>query len=285
MRRFWPRGLIVAVALSVAGSSLLPAPAAATIAVLVGAGDIARCDSSPDEATAELLGQIGGTVFTTGDNTYPHGTAEQFADCYAPSWGRYLSRTRPSPGNHDYDTSGAGAYFDYFGSRAGPPGLGYYAYSKGVWRVYSLNSEAITEAQLAWLEADLAANPRQCSLAYWHRPLYSSGIHGNYAPVRAFWRVLHAAGVELVVNGHEHDYERFAVQLPGGTRSADGIRQIIVGTGGTPLRGFASTKRNSVFRNATDHGVLRLVLRDQTYALEFVTIDGPIEDSGSGTCH
>jgi hypothetical protein len=286
-----PRIVAVAVALSLVGSTIsarVAAPearASGTYAVLVGAGDIGRCDLRTDESTAAILGRIEGTVFTTGDNVYPNGTASQFANCYGPSWGKHLSRTRPSPGNHDYHTAGASGYFDYFGARAGPPGRGYYAYNRGSWRIYSLNSEMLTDRQLDWLRADLAANPRRCSMAYWHRPLYSSGPHGNYAPVRAFWRALQAAGAELIVNGHEHTYERFAIQLPGGTRSLKGIRQFVVGTAGAPLRPFETPKRNSVVRNSTDHGVLRLILRDGTYSWDFVTVRRSIRDSGSARCH
>jgi hypothetical protein len=267
------------------GSATTPPPAAAAVTVLVGAGDIARCGSSADNRTADMLGEIGGTVFTTGDNAYPRGAPEDFTDCYAPGWGRHLSRTRPSPGNHDYGTPEAAGYHDYFRWRAGPGDRGYYVYTRGDWRIYSLDSERITDAQLDWLEADLAANPTHCVVAYWHRPLFSSGEHGNDPTVKPFWRLLHAAGAEIVVNGHDHDYERFAMLRPGGSRSSTGIRQFVVGTGGAPLRPFDDVQPHSLARDDSHHGVLRLVLRAQTYAWQFITVNGTVRDSGSGTCH
>jgi hypothetical protein len=274
----------VALTISLVWASI-PAPVSAATAVLVGAGDIGACGSSTPEATAKLLDGIRGTVFTTGDNAYPAGTAEQFADCYDPSWGRHLSRTRPSPGNHDYGTADAAGYFAYFTSRAGPADRGYYAYNRGSWRIYSLNSELITAEQIAWLKADLAAKPSRCSLAYWHRPRFSSGKHGNYGPARAFWWPLYNAGVELVINGHDHDYERFAPQRPNGTRYWKGVREFVVGTGGTDLRAFATVRPNSVVRQASAHGVLELRLKDGEYVWRFVSVDGTFTDTGTARCH
>jgi 3',5'-cyclic AMP phosphodiesterase CpdA len=275
---------VAATALLAAGM-LSPIPTSAAVTVLVGAGDIARCDSSADEATAALLGKLGGTVFTTGDNAYPGGSTEDFENCYAPSWGAFLTKTRPSPGNHDYATADAAGYHEYFRWRAGPGDRGYYAYERGDWRIYSLDSQRITDAQLDWLSADLAAHPSRCTMAYWHHPLFSSGQHGNSPEVKAFWSLLYQAGVEIVVNGHDHDYERFAMLRPGGTRSSTGIRQFVVGTGGAPLRPFADVQPNSLARDATHHGVLRLVLRAETYAWQFVRVDGSVGDSGTGRCH
>jgi hypothetical protein len=252
---------------------------------LVGAGDIAVCGSSADEATAALLDAIPGTVFTTGDNVYSSGTATEFADCYGPGWGRHLGRTRPSPGNHDYATGSASGYFGYFGSRAGPAGRGYYAYSLGGWRIYSLNSERMTGSQLEWLRADLGARSARCSLAYWHRPLFSSGMHGDHPGVRPFWRALYRAGAELVINGHEHEYERFAKLRPDGTRARKGLRQIIVGTGGASLREFGSIRPHSVVRDAGSHGVLKLTLAASGYSWQFIGIAGDTRDAGSGVCH
>lgn len=261
-----------------------PAPPAAG-AVLVGAGDIARCDSTRDQATARLIDGMVGTVFTTGDNAYPSGTAQQFADCYDPAWGGFRGRTRPSPGNHDYATAGASGYFGYFGPRAGPDARGYYAYDLGSWRVYSLNSEQISDAQLAWLEADLADNPSRCSLAYWHRPRFSSGYHGNDPDVQPFWKALYAAGVEVILNGHDHDYERFAPQRPNGERHWLGIREFVVGTGGTGLRAFSEIKPHSLARQTSVHGVLKLRLGDGEYRWRFVSVDGSWTDTGSARCH
>ena len=261
------------------------APAGAQAVTLVGAGDIARCESRRDEATARLLDAIGGTVFTTGDNAYPDGSASHFASCYGPSWGRHRDRTRPSPGNHDYHTAEAAGYFGYFGTRAGPNDRGWYAYRRGTWRIYSLNSEVLSDAQLAWLRADLAAHTPHCSLAYWHRPLFSSGRHGGFGDARRLWRPLYRAGVELVINGHDHDYERFAGMRPDGSRSWRGIREFVVGTGGAKLRSFGAIEPHSVERNATSHGVLKLRLKDGAYAWRFVSVGGRYSDTGSARCH
>lgn len=278
-------GLSVSLAAILLSGVLPPTAGRTQAAVLVGAGDIARCSSDRDEATAALIGSIRGTVFTTGDNAYPDGTARQFDRCYDPSWGALLRRTRPSPGNHDYHTPGASGYFGYFGDRAGPGTRGFYVFRRGSWRIYSLNSERITDRQLDWLEADLAAHPSRCSLAYWHRPRFSSGYHGNDRQVRVFWARLYDAGVELVVNGHDHDYERFAPMRPDGARHWKGIRQFVVGTGGTGLRPFEEVQPHSVARQASVHGVLKLVLGDGRYRWRFVSVDGSWSDAGSAGCH
>lgn len=253
-------------------------------AVLVGAGDIGTCRSANDEATADLLDAIPGTVITLGDNAYADGTAAQFADCYDPSWGRHLSRTRPSPGNHDYRTRNAAAYYEYFGGQAAGPG-GYYAFDAGEWRVYSLNSNVVSDEELDWLIADLAANPRSCILAYWHHPRFSSGRHGDDADVAPFWDALSGAAADVIVNAHDHDYERFAPQTPTGEASPSGIRQFVVGTGGRGLRPFSDIRPNSEVRNADTYGVLKLTLGPTEYAWEFVPVaGGSFRDSGSGSC-
>ena len=253
--------------------------------VIVGAGDIGDCRSRGDEATAHLLHSIPGTVFTTGDNAYTAGSPNDFAKCYDPTWGHHRWRTRPSPGNHEYVTPNAAGYFGYFGSRAGPTGRGYYAYTKGSWRIYSLNSERLSQAQLDWLRADLTSHPSQCSMAYWHRPLRSSGIHGNNLSVKDLWQPLYEAGAEIVVNGHEHSYERFAPMRPDGYRDPNGIREFVVGTGGTALRGFVTVKPNSQARQGSVHGVLKLYLADGSYTWRFVSVDGSYTDHGSNRCH
>jgi hypothetical protein len=280
LRRATEAGLAL---LLLALPTALPA-AAATPQTLVGAGDIATCGRA-DRATARLLDSIPGTVFTTGDNAYPDGTLANFRDCYDPGWGRHLRRTRPSPGNHDYHVAGAAGYFRYFGTKAGPNERGYYAYNRGAWRIYSLNSEVLSNAQLNWLTADLRRNRSRCSMAYWHAPRFSSGVHGNAPEVGVLWRPLYRAGVELVVNGHDHDYERFAPQRPNGTRYWMGIREFVVGTGGTGLRAFESDQRHSMARQARVHGVLKLTLRSGSYAWRFVSVDGSWTDAGSARCH
>jgi hypothetical protein len=263
--------------------------------VLVGAGDIAKCDSSADEATARLLDGIPGTVFTAGDNAYPSGSAAEFRNCYGPSWGRHKARTRPAPGNHEYETAGASGYFGYFGAAAGDPSRGYYSYERGEWHVVALNSNCTKvggcgadSPQGRWLRNDLRNNPAECTLAYFHHPLFSSGgEHGNQPQVRPLWKALYAANAEVVVSGHDHDYERFAPKRPGGARNKErGIRQFVVGTGGSTQRGFGKVRPNSQARNASTPGVLRLTLKPGSYEWKFVPVAGKtFTDSGTKSCH
>lgn len=262
------------------------ASVAAATNTLVGAGDISTCGSVGDTATANLVKGIPGTVFTAGDNVYNSGTSAEFANCYNPTWGAFKARTRPAPGNHDYGTAGATGYYAYFGVAAGPAGKGFYAYDLGQWRIYSLNSEIISTEELNWLENDLDVNPRPCVMAYWHHPLFSSGQHGNDASVKPLWDLLYAAGAELVITGHDHDYERFAPQTPAGAADAStGIREVVVGTGGAGERGFSSVQPNSQVRNATSWGVVVLQLSDTGYTGTFRPASGTFTDSFSGTCH
>lgn len=268
--------------------------------ILLGAGDIADCanvegaDSTDGEATAKLLDHISGTVFTLEDNVYESGTEAEFEECYEPSWGRHKARIYPSVGNHEYHTANASGYFDYFGTAAGNPDEGYYSYDIGGWHVVVLNSmcEEVGGYQedspmLVWLEEDLAANLATRTVAYWHHPLFSSGCQGNNADVKPVWDALYAANVDVVVNGHDHDYERFAPQDPNGTADAEqGIRQFVVGTGGASLRSFEKIKPNSEVRNADTYGVLKLTLHPTSYDWEFVPVAGEtFTDSGSGSCH
>jgi hypothetical protein len=256
--------------------------------VLVGAGDIAAGGAA--EATARLLDQIPGTVFTTGDNAYPDGTASDFAQRYEPTWGRHKARTRPSPGNHDYHSSGAGPYFDYFGANAGPAGRGYYSYDLGDWHIISLNSNvsmSAGSAQEQWLRADLAANTKDCILAYWHHPRFSSGTHGSSTSSQPLWQALYEAGAEIVVVGHDHNYQRFAPQTPSGQADPSrGIRQFVAGMGGAGLYQFSTPIANTEAYNTNTYGVLKLTLGPGTYAWEFVPVaGGTYRDSGTGTCH
>ena len=267
-----------------------PRPRSGDTAVLVGAGDIGNCNTTTDEATARLLDGIQGTVFTVGDNAYPDGSMKSYERCFEPTWGRHKDRMRPVPGNHDYNTQGAKGYFDYFGARAGPAGRGYYSYDLGAWHIIALNSNidmAAGSPQVAWLRQDLAANPATCTLAYWHHPLFSSGSHGNNAKTRALWEVLYQAGADVILVGHDHDYERFAPQAPDGRAdSRRGIRQFVVGMGGTTLRGIEDRAANSEVRNSGAHGVLKLTLAPDTYTWEFVPVSGEtFTDEGSGRCH
>jgi len=261
--------------------------------VLVGAGDIASCGLAGDTATAKLISGIAGTVFTAGDNAYETGSTANFRDCYAPTWGAFADRTYPTAGNHEYETTGAAGYFNYFGGRAGPAGKGWYAYDMGSWRIYALNSNCFVVGcdvggeQEQWLRADLGANPRECVLAYWHHPRFSSGQHGNDAEVAAIWNALYEAGAEVVVNGHDHNYERFRPQTPAAVADdARGIRQFVVGTGGASLRSFGTVKANSQIRNSSTLGVLKLTLGLSSYSWQFVPVAGKtFTDSGSETCH
>jgi 3',5'-cyclic AMP phosphodiesterase CpdA len=258
--------------------------------VLVGAGDIADCTTGADMATARLIAGIRGLVFTAGDEAYPEGSEENFSDCYDPSWGRFRDRTLPAVGNHEYGTPGAAGYFGYFGPRI-PQGHAWYSLDVGAWHVVLLDSDCDVvgcgkgSAQLAWLKADLAAHPTRCTLAIWHHPRFSSGGHGNDRAVAPFWRALMRAGADLVVNGHDHDYERFAPQTPRRRLDRDGgIREIIAGTGGARLRWFHATKPNSRVRLRA-FGVLRLRLHAASYGWRFIRTDGSTGDHGRTACH
>jgi hypothetical protein len=262
--------------------------------VLVGAGDIGDCASDGDERTAALLDAIAGTVFTAGDHAYDDGSIGAFEACYAPSWGRHLARTRPAPGNHDYETEEAGGYRAYFGPAAAPDGATWYSYDLADWHVVVLDSNCpeledgcgSDSPQVAWLRADLEASDATCTVAIWHHPRFSSGeAHGDDPSVGPFWDVLHEVGAEVVVNGHDHDYERFALQDPTGARDPErGIRQFVVGTGGAPLRGFGEPRPNSQVRSAFAHGVLALTLHPGSYNWRFHAVDGSVDDQGSGAC-
>jgi hypothetical protein len=285
-------GKLVGVTIVTAVTEQLTGQALVTVApaVLVGAGDIADCSSPNDEATAALLSAFGGTVFTAGDNAYPVGGADDFARCYEPSWGRYKDQTRPAPGNHDYLTPRAAGYFAYFGEAAGVTTQGYYSYDLASWHIVVVNSSAdasVGSAQEQWLRADLAAHPARCTLAYWHHPRFSSGPHGDFLQMDAVWEALYEAGAEVVISGHDHDYERFAPQGPSGSPdSAHGIREFVVGTGGASLGAFYRVRPNSEVRNSTTFGVLLLRLYDDRYEWEFVPAQpGGFSDSGWDTCH
>ena len=265
-------------------------------AVFVGAGDIASCDRAGDEGTAELLDGIDGTVFALGDNAYPNGSAEDFDECYDPTWGRFKDRTKPVPGNHEYETPGAEGYFEYFGSVAGDPEKGYYSYDVGEWHVVALNSSCreiggcgADSPQVRWLEADLAANrDKACTLAYFHYPLFNSGQRGTYPNfVKELWDVLYAENADVVLSAHDHNYQRFAPQDPDGVADpARGIRQFVVGSGGGGLYEIEAPAANSEVFNDDTYGVLKLTLRAAGYDWRFVPVEGgKFEDSGSARCH
>ena len=262
-----------------------------TTARLVGAGDIATFDSA-DTATANLIAaRPDARVFTAGDNAYPNGSASDFTTKYEPAWGPFKNRTSPSPGNHDYNTSGASAYKSYFGSVAGLRSVNptYYAYTLGAWRVYALDSNismAIGSPQYNFVQNDLATNGALCELAYWHHALASSGEHGNDARTRPIFELFDAQGGDLVLSGHDHNYERFQKIDSMGRPSASGVRLIIVGTGGTSLRGQGFVQAGSEVRNFDTHGIVDINLASTGYSGRFVPAPGfgSFTDSFSGTC-
>jgi len=257
---------------------------------LVGAGDIAHCNNEGDEITANMLDSIPGTVVTTGDNAYPDGSVEEFANCYDPSWGRHKDRTYPSPGNHDYHTPDAAGYFAYFGSRAGEPGKGYYSYDLGTWHIIVLNSMIPVgpgSPQNQWLRDDLAAHQVACTLAYWHYPRFSSGtVHGSDKDMDSLWQALYDYGADVVLSGHEHNYERFAPQDPQGNADPTrGIREFVIGSGGRSHYTFGPPIANSEVRNSDTNGLLKLILHDGSYSWEFIPEPGKtFTDSGNAPC-
>jgi len=271
---------------------------APTAAVLVGAGDIAVCDTPGAEITARLIEQMpGAAVFTAGDNTNELSTdPASLQKCFDPTWGRFKERIRPAPGNHDYFFEGASDYFAYFGAAAGTPGQGWYSYDLGGWHIVVLNSECDQvggcqdgSPQETWLKADLAAHPALCSLAIWHRPRFSSGFHGSNPVTQDLWKDLYAAGAELVISGHDHDYERFApMDANGNPDPAQGIMQFVVGTGGVPgpevIRPTHADNSQVIITGV--YGVLVLSLGPDGYGWTFMSEPGKMEsDEGWRGCH
>jgi hypothetical protein len=261
--------------------------------VFVGAGDIAIA-SGHDDATARLIDSIPGDVFTLGDDAYPNGSLDDFK-VFDRTWGRFIGFLHPAPGNHEYVTAGASGYFGYFGQAAGTPGWGYYSFDLGAWHVISLNSNYefgvgvdAGSPQGAWLQSDLAAHANvKCTLAYWHHPLFSSGQNGNYQGMQPIFDILYKAGAEIVLNGHDHLYERFGPQTADGRPDpARGIREFIVGTGGVNADyRFVTTRPNSERQITGQNGVLKLTLSSDSYQWEFVTTSNGVADSGTGSCH
>lgn len=268
--------------------------------VLVGAGDVADCsDLSGAQATAKLLASVPGTVFVDGDLAYGEGNSAEVIHCYDETWGRYKQRTRPAAGNHEYEAKDAAGnapgYFQYFGAAAGPAGKGYYSYDLGAWHIIVLNSNCseveggcnADSPQERWLRKDLAAHPSLCQLAYFHHPLVSSSLAERDKELEPMWTDLYKAGVELVINGHAHNYERFAPQDPNGISDpARGIREIIVGTGGKDHAKFLAVSPNSEVRNNDSFGVLKLALYPRHYRWKFIPVAGAhFTDAGGGNCH
>lgn len=276
--------------------------------VIAAAGDIA-CDPSDSnfnggsgrpwachmKATSDLLvGMRLTAVLLLGDNQYEDGALRKYQQAYEPTWGRLKAITRPAPGNHEYATPDAQGYFGYFGAAAGDPTRGYYSFDIGAWHLIALNSNCASiggcgagSPQEQWLRADLADHPARCTLAYWHHPRFSSGWHGSDAAYTAFWRSLYDAGADIVLNGHDHGYERFAPQDPNGVAdSGRGIREFVVGTGGRSLYGFRTVQAHSAVSNAETFGVLVLTLQPTSYEWKFLPEPGKeFTDSGRRNCH
>jgi acid phosphatase type 7 len=266
--------------------------------VIGAAGDIA-CNtltagstSCHQQATANLLSDVN-AVLPLGDEQYDNATLTEFQSYYDKSWGKYLFMSFPTVGNHEYYVSStAQGYFDYFGAKAGPRPQGYYSWNIGAWHMISLNANcskvggcASTSAQYQWLQSDLAANPVKCTLAYWHQPLF--GTNGGNSTVKPLWDALYAAHADIVLNGHEHHYERFAPQTPSGSANSAGIREFVVGTGGKSLGGFGSAtpSATSQVRNSNTFGVLKLTLHPTSYDWRFVPEAGKtFTDSGASNC-
>ena len=287
----------------------------ATAPVIAAAGDIAcspragaynggqgTAVACRQRATSDLLvGRGLARVLPLGDEQYDNGDLKNFRASYDPTWGRVKSITSPVPGNHEYKTAGAAGYFDYFGAAAGPRGKGYYSYDVGAWHLVALNSNcralpagtgangcAEGSPQNTWLEQDLAAHSNTCTLAYWHHPRFSSGPHGAYRVTGAFWEDLYAAGVDVVLNGHDHGYERTKLLNPsGGIDTVRGVREFVVGSGGADLSWFSTTQPvTTQVREAGTFGVLQLRLRPTGYDWTFLPIAGQtFRDTGTGTCH
>jgi acid phosphatase type 7 len=271
--------------------------------VLLAAGDIAACSQEGDSATAALLAaHPDAVVQTLGDNAYDKGTPRQFG-CYHDTWGIALERTHPALGGHDYMTEGAAGYFGYFGDVLAPyaptatsPTMGWYAYDLGEWRIIVLNSICDRiggcdggSPEVAWLQAELAAHPARCSLAVIHNPRFSSGRKENEPRVGSLWEHLHAAGVEIVLSGDNHAYERLAPMRPTGeVDAAAGIRQFVVGTGGRSHYKFSEgvMHPNTETGNDDTYGVLKLTLHADAYSWEFLPEAGKTyTDAGNQNCH
>jgi acid phosphatase type 7 len=264
--------------------------------VLVAAGDIAHCVYNRRGAgvTADIIQSLPGVVAAIGDLAYDNGSPGEFQECFEPTWGKFKQRIMPALGNHEYGLGVATGYFDYFGDVAGVPERGYYSYNLGTWHVVVINSNcrfiggcAVGSPQERWLREDLAAHPAMCTMAYWHHPLVSSGFEGSSPVMQPLWQALYEAGAELVLTGHDHDYERFAPMAADGSLDAQaGIRQFIVGTGGAPLSAFKQTQPNSEVRATDLNGVLKVTLRAGSYDWEFLPEQGKnFRDAGSATCH
>ena len=275
-------------------SSAVPSDASVEANVLLAAGDIAGCGSRSDEETALVLDGVPGLIATLGDNAYPRGTAREYEECFAPSWGRHKDRIRPVPGNHDYFTPGAAGYFGYFGPAAGEPGKGYYTYELNGWRIYALNSKCSRiggceagSPQYRWLADQLKINRASCTLAYWHEPPFGAGLENPRAEaVRPWVTLLYEAGADIILSASAHNYQRLARLDPTGeTDDKFGIRYFVVGTGGAGLHPVDASFSGLEVWNDSVHGILRLTLDEDGYTWQFLPADGEFTDAGTGECH
>lgn len=255
-------------------------------------GDIADCTATADDAVADLLKTTTGPILTLGDTVYPDGSVKQFTDCFDPAWGTLKSRIRPVVGNHEYQTKNAAGYYGYFGVSAGDPAKGYYSYDLGAWHLVALNANCgavggcgANSPEIAWLKKDLSDHPARCTLAYYHQPRWSSGEHGNNEDLQTVWQTLVTGGVDVVLNGHDHDYERFAPLDAVGRIDESGTREFVVGTGGKSQYNFIHLQPRSEARDNTGAGVLRLTLSPTGYVWKFMPVTGAAGDSGASTCH
>jgi hypothetical protein len=261
--------------------------------VMVGAGDIAVCTNiAAAQATATLLDSIPGTVFTLGDDAYPDGSDWNFAHCYDITWGRHRYRTKPTIGNHEYDTPDGMDYYNYYGTVAGTPMHAWYSYNLGTWHIIVLDSNCNQidctsgSPEYTWLQNDLAANKQPCTLSMWHHPLFVSNSAQIESWTLPFWQLLYNAKADLNLVAHVHVYERFAAQNPSGQADPNGMVEIVAGTGGESNGSFTSILPNSVVRNDSTYGVLQLTLQTNSYSFQFIPVAGStFTDSGSGTCH
>lgn len=272
-------------------SMALATSSAAADSVVTAAGDIAarRRPNLAQTKTAALIRQIDPTAaLTLGDNQYPEGALRDFRSSYDPTWGQFRYKTFPTAGNHDYRTPNARGYFRYFGRRAHERHGGYYAFDIGNWHLIAINSGMghVSTDQLAWVKRNLRQDDALCELAYWHHPRWSSSVeHGSDMPMWSLWQVLSQSGVDVVLNGHEHNYERFAPMVPSGEYAPhNGVRQFVVGTGGAALDTFGPAVRNSQ-RRILRHGVLKMTLSPRAYRWAFVRGDGHVMDRGWYPCH
>lgn len=252
---------------------------------IAAAGDIASGVTTA-RRTAEVVERLDPElVLTTGDNAYPDGRAEDYAKRYDPTWGRFKDKTRPTPGNHEYHTPDAAAYFDYFAEQTGR--RPYYAWNTGAWRFYSLNSEIDAKPgspQETWLREDLAANRGRNVLAFWHQPLFTCSVeHGPEEETQPLWTALAEAGADVVLTGHNHAYERFEPKNAAGGPAPDGVRQFVSGAGGAKLYELTEPCPGRESGADDTHGVLELTLRPTGYDWAWHSVDGRVLDRGTDT--